>query len=100
MNNFWQRLQRLSLYYKVNGLIIGMLFLSSLIIGFIMLQSTSRLLNNQMEKRGIEIASYVASLSSNDILIDLDNAITRTQSHLFVWTFLKDKWITLLHMMV
>ncbi len=70
MNGFWQRLQRLSLYYKVNGLIIGMLFLSSLIIGFIMLQSTSRLLNSQMEKRGIEIASYVASLSSNDVLIE------------------------------
>lgn len=70
MNTFWQRLQRLSLYYKVNGLIIGMLFLSSLIIGFIMLQSTSRLLNSQMEKRGVEIASYVASLSSNDVLIE------------------------------
>ncbi|WP_346356291.1 ATP-binding protein [Azotosporobacter soli] len=70
MSTLWHRLQRLSLYYKVNGLIIGMLLLCSLIIGFIMLQSTSRLLDSQMEKRGTEIASYIAALSSNDILIE------------------------------
>lgn len=70
MNKLWQRLQRLSLYYKVNGLIIGMLLLCSLIIGFIMIQSTSRLLDSQMERRGTEIASYIAALSSNDILIE------------------------------
>ena len=29
---------------------------------------------------------------SNDILIDLENAITKTSSYLVVWNFIKSRW--------
>lgn len=80
-----RRFQELSLYYKINILIIGLLLLSSCIIGAIMLKSTSHLLDSQMEKRGTEIASYVAALGSNDILLDdrfaLFDLINKTKSN-------------------
>jgi len=63
-------LRKLSIYYKINGIIIGMLLLLSLIIGIIMITTTTRLLDEQIEQRGVEVATYIAVLSSNDILLD------------------------------
>ena len=65
-----KRLRQLSIYYKINGIIIGMLLLLSLIIGIIMMKTTSRLLDQQIEQRGVEVGTYIAALSSNDILLD------------------------------
>ena len=78
-------LRKLSIYYKINGIIVGMLLLLSLIIGIIVIQNTARLLDSQMEKRGNEVASYIAALSSNDILLDdhyaLFDRINRTKNN-------------------
>lgn len=63
-------LRQLSIYYKINGIIIGMLLLLSLIIGIIMIKTTSQLLDQQIEQRGFEVGTYIAALSSNDILLD------------------------------
>lgn len=60
------KLQKISIYYKINAIIIGILLLFSIIIGVIMIGTTERLLNYQMEKRGAEVATYIASLSNND----------------------------------
>lgn len=63
-------LRQLSIYYKINGIIIGMLLLLSLVIGIIMIKTTSKLLEQQIEQRGVEVGTYIAALSSNDILLD------------------------------
>ncbi|MDF2570995.1 MAG: integral rane sensor signal transduction histidine kinase, partial [Sporomusa sp.] len=63
-------LKRLSIYYKINGIILVMLLLISLVMGFIMTKTATRLIEDQMEKRGAELASYLGVLSSNDILLD------------------------------
>ena len=63
-------LRQLSIYYKINGIIIGMLLLLSCIIGVIMIRTTSQLLDQQIEQRGAEVGTYIAVLSSNDILLD------------------------------
>jgi signal transduction histidine kinase len=68
-------LRQLSIYYKINGIIISMLLLLSLMIGVIMIDTTTKLLDQQIEKRGAEIATYVAALSSNDILLDDNYAL-------------------------
>jgi signal transduction histidine kinase len=68
-------LRQLSIYYKINGIIISMLLLLSIIIGFIMMDTTAKLLDQQIEKRGAEMAAYVAALSSNDILLDDNYAL-------------------------
>ncbi|SFL83903.1 ATP-binding protein [Pelosinus propionicus] len=68
-------LRQLSIYYKINGIIISMLLLLSIIIGFIMMDTTTKLLDQQIEKRGAEMAAYVAALSSNDILLDDNYAL-------------------------
>jgi signal transduction histidine kinase len=62
--------RHLSIYYKITGIIVGMLLLLSIIIGVIMIKTTDRLLIYQMERRGAEVASYIAALSSNDIILD------------------------------
>lgn len=78
-------LQQLSIYYKINGIIIGMLLLLSIIIGAIMIKTTARLLDQQIEQRGVEVATYIAALSSNDILLDdhyaLFDRITKTKNN-------------------
>ncbi len=80
-----KRLRQLGISYKINGIIISMLVLLSIIIGFIMLETTTKLLDQQIEKRGAEMATYVASLSSNDILLDdnyaLFDRINRTKNN-------------------
>jgi len=63
-------LRQLSIYYKINGIIIGMLLLLSFIIGVIMMRTTAQLLDQQIEQRGVEVGTYIAVLSSNDILLD------------------------------
>lgn len=78
-------LRQLSIYYKINGIIISMLLLLSIIIGVIMMETTTKLLDQQIEKRGAEMATYVAALSSNDILLDdnyaLFDRINRTKNN-------------------
>lgn len=78
-------LKNLSIYYKINGAIIGMLILLSFVIGFIMIRSTVSLLDQQIEKRGLEVASYTATLCSNDVLLDdryaLFELIKQTQNN-------------------
>lgn len=78
-------LQQLSIYYKINGIIIGMLLLLSIIIGVIMIKNTAHLLDQQIEQRGAEVATYIAALSSNDILLDdhyaLFDRITKTKNN-------------------
>jgi signal transduction histidine kinase len=68
-------LRQASIYYKINGIIISMLLLLSIIIGVIMIGTTTKLMDQQIEKRGAEIASYIAALSSNDILLDDNYAL-------------------------
>jgi len=68
-------LRQLSIYYKINGIIISMLLLLSIIIGVIMIETTTKLLDQQIEKRGAEMATYIAALSSNDILLDDNYAL-------------------------
>lgn len=63
-------LRKLSLYYRVNGVIIGNLLLLSLIIGAVVIQTTVNLLEQQIDRRGAEIGTSLAALSSNDILLD------------------------------
>ncbi|SMC80240.1 HAMP domain-containing sensor histidine kinase [Sporomusa malonica] len=63
-------LRRLSIYFKINGIILVMLLLISLFMGFIMTKTATHLIEDQMEKRGAELASYLGVLSSNDILLD------------------------------
>jgi signal transduction histidine kinase len=58
-----------SIIYKFNAIIAGML-LVNVIIGLIMAQTALQLVEDQMEKRGFELASYLGILSSNDILLD------------------------------
>ena len=63
-------LKQLSIYYKINGIIIGMLLLLSFMIGIIMIRTTTQLLDQQIEQRGAEVGTYISVLSSNDILLD------------------------------
>lgn len=78
-------LRQLSIYYKINGIIIGMLLLLSIIIGAIMIKTTAHLLDQQIEQRGAEVATYIAALSSNDIVLDdhyaLFDRITKTKNN-------------------
>lgn len=63
-------LSKLSLYYRMNGIIIGFLLLLSSIIGVVVTTTTSSLLERQIDRRGAEIGTSLAVLSSNDILLD------------------------------
>lgn len=76
--------RHLSIYYKFNAIIIGMLVLN-LIMGAVMIQTASNLIEDQMEKRGAELASYIGVLSSNDILLDdryaLSDRINKTKQN-------------------
>lgn len=60
----------LSIHYKVNGVLISLLLLLSLVIGALVYHNTTNLLNQQTEKRGAEIGYSLAALSSDDILLD------------------------------
>jgi len=64
------KLGNISLYYKINIFVIGMILVSGLVGGGIVLQTTSQLLETQLDKRGIEIANSIASLSGNDVLLE------------------------------
>ncbi|MEN6411399.1 MAG: ATP-binding protein [Veillonellales bacterium] len=65
-----KNIKRFSIYYKINFIIVSAILFLSLTIGLLTIETTSNLLNEQMEKRGAELASYVAALSRNDILLD------------------------------
>jgi len=76
--------RHLSIYYKFNTIIISMLVLN-LVMGAVMIQTASSLIEDQMEKRGAELASYIGVLSSNDILLDdryaLSDRINKTKQN-------------------
>jgi signal transduction histidine kinase len=80
-----RKITHLSLYYKINILVVGMILACGLLIGGIMLQTTAQLFENQLDKRGIEIANSIASLSSNDILLDdhfsISERLNKTKSN-------------------
>ena len=63
-------LRRISIYYKINMIIVGVLLLLSLLLGLVVRDFIADLARQQMENRGFEVASYVAALSVNDILLD------------------------------
>ena len=77
--------KRASLYYRINGIILGVILVLSLIIGALMVRITRSLLERQMENRGIEIATSIGASSSNDILLDdhyaLSSRITANRNH-------------------
>jgi signal transduction histidine kinase len=77
--------RKTSLYYRLNGIIIGGMLLLSALIGIVMVRTTSRLLENQVASRGFEIATSVGAMSSNDILLDdryaLSSRITGAMNH-------------------
>jgi|GEM_PF-194097 len=79
------KLGNMSFYYKINILVIGMILVSGLLIGIIMLRTTSQLLENQLDKRGMEIANSLASLSANDILLEdyfsISDRLDKTKSN-------------------
>lgn len=74
----------MSVIYKFNAIIVGMLFVN-IIIGLIMAQTALQLVEDQIEKRGFELASYLGILSSNDILLDdcyvLSDRINKTMQN-------------------
>ena len=80
-----ERINNFSLYYKINILVIGMIVLSGIVIGIVMLNSTSQLLATQLDKRGIDIGNSIASLSSNDILLedyfDISDRLNKTKNN-------------------
>lgn len=61
--------RHIGIFYKFNAIIIGMLLLN-LLMGAFIIQTAFRLVEDQMEKRGAELAAYIGALSSNDILLD------------------------------
>lgn len=66
---------RLSIYSKINLIIVGTLLSLSLIMAVLMRGATNELLERQVEQRGYEVASYIAALSGNDILLDNEYAV-------------------------
>ena len=80
-----EKINNFSLYYKINILVIGMIVLSGIVIGIIMLNSTSQLLATQLDKRGIDIGNSIAALSSNDILLedyfDISDRLNKTKNN-------------------
>ncbi|MDR3671683.1 MAG: HAMP domain-containing protein [Holophaga sp.] len=77
--------KRANLYYRINGIIIGVILVLSLIIGVLMVRITRSLMERQLENRGIEIATSIGASSSNDILLDdhyaLSSRITASRNH-------------------
>jgi len=78
-------LRKASIYYRINGIIIGGMLLLSMTIGIVMVGTTRNLLEHQVASRGVEIATYIGAMSSNDILLDdhytLSSRITATKNH-------------------
>jgi len=74
--------RHLSVFYKFNAIIAGMLLIN-IVVGVLAIQTAVRLVEDQMEKRGAELASYIGVLSSNDILLDdryaLSDRINKTR---------------------
>lgn len=72
----------MSIFYKFNAIIAGMLIIT-IVVGVLAIQTAVSLVEDQMEKRGAELASYIGVLSSNDILLDdryaLSDRINKTR---------------------
>ncbi|MEG6586184.1 HAMP domain-containing sensor histidine kinase [Dendrosporobacter sp. 1207_IL3150] len=66
---------RYSIYSKINLIIVGTLLFLSLVMALLMQGATRELLERQIEQRGYEVASYIAALSVNDILLDNEYSI-------------------------
>lgn len=65
-----------SLYVKFNILLVGAIFISGLVMGAVLLYTTSRSLEENLDQTGTEIAVSVGSVISSQILVDDRFAIT------------------------
>ncbi|MGQ9557909.1 MAG: HAMP domain-containing protein [Desulfurispora sp.] len=73
-----------SLYYKINGIIMGILLLFSLSSWMLIKSTVMDLLGHQLEKRGQELGRYIAALVADDVLLDnyynIHELINKTRS--------------------
>ncbi len=59
-----------SLYVKFNVLIVGTIFICGLLIGGLLLYTTTAEMERELDKSGQEIAQALSTVASNDILLD------------------------------
>lgn len=59
-----------SLYLKFNLLIVGAIFICGLLMGGMLLYTTSQSLEDGLDKSGEEIAASIGAIIGNDILLD------------------------------
>ncbi|WP_242826054.1 HAMP domain-containing protein [Desulfurispora thermophila] len=73
-----------SIYYKINGIIMGILLLFSLSSWMLIKSTVMDLLGHQLEKRGQELGRYIAALVADDVLLDnyynIHELINKTRS--------------------
>ncbi len=71
-----------SLYVKFNALIVGTIFICGLLIGSLLLYTTSTEMERELDKSGLEIAQSMSTMISNNILLDDRFAITEQLMHM------------------
>ena len=59
-----------SLYVKFNVLIVGTVFICGLLIGSLLLYTTSENMERELDRSGLEIGQAMSAVISNDILLD------------------------------
>lgn len=59
-----------SLYVKFNVLIVGTIFICGLLIGSLLLYTTSSEMERELDRSGLEIGQTMSAVISNDILLD------------------------------
>ena len=59
-----------SLYVKFNALIVGTIFICGLLIGSLLLYTTSSEMERELDKSGVEIGQTMSAVISSDILLD------------------------------
>jgi len=59
----------LNIYNKINVMVLSLLVFLSVLQGLVLWDSLNDLLGRLLDRRGIEIASHLASLSADSILI-------------------------------
>lgn len=64
------KLGPIPIYHKIVALALSMVLLLGSLLGLVMWDSLQTMLDEQLDKRGLEIAGHVASLSANHILVD------------------------------
>lgn len=69
-------MSKYSLYVKFNVLIVGTIFICGLLIGSLLLYTTTAEMERELDKSGREIAQAMSTVISNDILLDDRFSIT------------------------